>query len=82
MGRANMKSHEVNLVNAIDLTFCLYILMLRIMNKKNARKALIVSGMATPNERTIAQPTQLMRLTIPTNKVKMPKGLVDKFNVK
>jgi len=56
--------------------------MLRIKNQKNARKALIVSGMATPNGRTIAQPTQLMKLTIPTNKVKMPKGLDDKFNVK
>lgn len=56
--------------------------MLRAISQKNARRALIVSGIATPGRRITAQPTQLIRLIIPIDKVKMPKILVDTFNVK
>ena len=73
----------MNLVLDItDLTFPLYILMLKTINKKNAIKALMVSGIATPFGRIIAHPTQPMRLIMPTKKVKMPNFLFDTFKAK
>jgi hypothetical protein len=53
--------------------------MLRTIKKRNAIEALMVSGIATPLKRTIAQPAQPMKLVVPTKRVKMPNSLLDIF---
>jgi len=64
------------------LTLSLYILMLRTANKRNVIKALMVSGIATPLKRTMAQPTQPMKLIAPTKRVKIPNFLFDALKAK